>query len=390
MAFYSNKTEEYLDNIYNIEARIFKLESILKKLKKLVRLSDYRPQKGTHGRQYEYINKSAPSDNADIELCIQMVKEYIPGNSLSDLNNAYTKEYSSIQAKYKSAFMAAGMPVEQHYEHEWLSKNIPNLITNTKLYCIFIAFGIFLCLPLGIIMLRSNIMLGVMFFIFSCLLIIAGIIGIKQDNIKAAKHKKRIIAFEAKRKKYRELKSKEQLHLKKLTEAWEPVFDVRINEENEMLQRIHTVVSANIIELNKSLDILVESRRKLYGKDIIFQKYHNLLAISTLLEYFKSSRCSELHGANGAYNLFETESHQGILFTKIEQAQKNLQKLEQTQYLAYMTIMQTNETLADIAAQIKAKISSDSFEHIIPFVAEISNTAKAISEKSNNFISSGI
>ena len=46
---------------------------------------------------------------------------------------------------------------------------------------------------------------------------------------------------------------------------------------------------------------------KLYAADVIFPKYRNMVAICTIYEYFVSGRCTTLVGADGAYNLYESE-----------------------------------------------------------------------------------
>lgn len=50
-----------------------------------------------------------------------------------------------------------------------------------------------------------------------------------------------------------------------------------------------------------------EALNSLYCAGIIFPKYRNLIAISSIYEYFESGRCNTLTGHEGAYNIYENE-----------------------------------------------------------------------------------
>jgi hypothetical protein len=55
---------------------------------------------------------------------------------------------------------------------------------------------------------------------------------------------------------------------------------------------------------------LTASKKKLkslYESDILFEKYKNICAISSFLEYYESERTDTLTGQNGAYNIYENE-----------------------------------------------------------------------------------
>ena len=53
---------------------------------------------------------------------------------------------------------------------------------------------------------------------------------------------------------------------------------------------------------NSMLESLELALQKHYEQNVIFPKYRNLVAITTINEYLMSGRCYELEGPNGAYN----------------------------------------------------------------------------------------
>ena len=47
--------------------------------------------------------------------------------------------------------------------------------------------------------------------------------------------------------------------------------------------------------------------KTLYGLDVIYEKYRNITAIGSFIDYFASGRCTEFAGPDGAYNINENE-----------------------------------------------------------------------------------
>ena len=62
------------------------------------------------------------------------------------------------------------------------------------------------------------------------------------------------------------------------------------------------------VPLNKTKDLLSE----LYSQDIIYPKYRNLPALTSMYEYFITGRCDEFAGPHGAYNLYEDEVRKDV------------------------------------------------------------------------------
>ena len=96
--------------------------------------------------------------------------------------------------------------------------------------------------------------------------------------------------------------------------------------------------------LNQTKEIL----KQYYDLDIIHPKYRNLAAVSTICEYFQTGRCDELIGANGAYNLYESELRQNIIINRLDNVVNNLEQIKANQYLLYMELKKASDNIEAI------------------------------------------
>lgn len=121
-------------------------------------------------------------------------------------------------------------------------------------------------------------------------------------------------------------------------------FEVQRKEELQRLpeyEKAETYINSSLYSCREALD-------ELYGYDIIFPKYRNLLAISQIYEYFASGRVTELEGPNGAYNLFESELRQNIIIYELNTVINKLDDIRNYQRMTYDAIMESNRLLANI------------------------------------------
>lgn len=103
-----------------------------------------------------------------------------------------------------------------------------------------------------------------------------------------------------------ELKSLNNNSLVKLETSYAP-----LNKNNIILTEIN--------EATALLENCYKCRNELYGYNIIYYKYRNLPALSTFHEYLLLGRCSMLSGANGVYNLYESELRANMIITQLSQ-----------------------------------------------------------------------
>ena len=73
-------------------------------------------------------------------------------------------------------------------------------------------------------------------------------------------------------------------------------------------------------------------RESFYTTDIIFEKYRTLPALSTIYEYLASGRVDALTGANGAYNLYESELRSNLIIDKLDVVIDKLEEIKQAQF----------------------------------------------------------
>ena len=115
-------------------------------------------------------------------------------------------------------------------------------------------------------------------------------------------------------------------------------------QEKEVTRRLESL-NAQIEESEDSLEDTEDILSDFYDKNIIYEKYRNLYAISSICEYLESGRCEKLTGANGAYNLYESELRQGIIINQLDEIISELEEIKRNQLLLYGAIMETKKTV---------------------------------------------
>ena len=102
----------------------------------------------------------------------------------------------------------------------------------------------------------------------------------------------------------------------------------------------------------QSLDI----REKLYARNVMYPKYQNLPALTSIYEYFITGRCEELTGPHGAYNMYEDEMRKDTVISQLSTVIANLEQIKQNQYMLYQqvkTIQKTASVIGNELAQIR-------------------------------------
>ena len=84
--------------------------------------------------------------------------------------------------------------------------------------------------------------------------------------------------------------------------------------------------------------------KQYYDRNILFAKYRNLIAVSSIYEYLQSGRCSTLEGYEGAYNIFENELRLNLIVTKLDDIIYRLDSIRDNQYMLYDAINRGNHT----------------------------------------------
>lgn len=92
--------------------------------------------------------------------------------------------------------------------------------------------------------------------------------------------------------------------------------------------------------LEKPLKETKENLERVYAKNIIYPKYRNLPALTSIYEYYVTGRCEELSGPYGAYNLYEDEVRKDRIISQLNTVIANLEQIKQNQYKLYEQVCQ--------------------------------------------------
>ena len=150
----------------------------------------------------------------------------------------------------------------------------------------------------------------------------------------------------------------------------------------------HSYATKKVNQLERTLTETKSTLDKLYALDVVYSKYRNLVAISTMYEYFASGRVSQLEGPNGAYNLYESELRQNLIINKLDTIITQLEDIKANQYALYTELQETNRTLRGISSDISAIVSNtnkiaDNTRDISKSNRRIADNTDRIAEASN-------
>lgn len=141
-------------------------------------------------------------------------------------------------------------------------------------------------------------------------------------------------------------------HYQKAETIAKQTYENKLNEYNVSLPIYENQTQQQLTQLNELLEKLTASREKLYSVNIVYSKYRNLIAISTIYEYLASGRCSELEGPNGAYNLYESELRANIIIGSLGQIVSDIQQIKNGQYALYQELHNSNRVIASLLCDI--------------------------------------
>ncbi len=126
----------------------------------------------------------------------------------------------------------------------------------------------------------------------------------------------------------------------------EAVYHREHNDWETMAKEIKAKISSPL-QQSKSV------RDKLYSQDMIYPKYQNLPALTSIYEYFITGRCDELTGPHGAYNLYEDEMRRDMVISQLNLVIANLEQIKQNQYMLYQQVKEIQDTASLIGYELK-------------------------------------
>lgn len=112
-------------------------------------------------------------------------------------------------------------------------------------------------------------------------------------------------------------------------------------------------------DLRAQIDDVSGVLENLYSLNVIYPKYREMVPVITMWEYLDSGRCTDLAGANGAYNLYESELRQNIIISNLNQAVSMLAQIRDNQYALYEAIEESNAIAEQMCYQNESLLSAN-------------------------------
>ena len=119
------------------------------------------------------------------------------------------------------------------------------------------------------------------------------------------------------------------------------MYEIQVSNLKRNLVQAKNLLQAKYEELQDIHNKTEETLEKLYDFDIIYPKYRDIVALSSINEYFDSGRCDSFTGPNGAYNMYENEVKQNLIISNLESICINLESIKNNQFTLY-EIMSNN------------------------------------------------
>ena len=120
----------------------------------------------------------------------------------------------------------------------------------------------------------------------------------------------------------------------------------RLQEWDQFKQQMEQNMGQAMKETQKTLD-------KLYALDVIYPKYRNLPALTSIYEYLITGRCEGLTGPHGAYNLYEDEVRKDMVISQLSVVIQNLEQIKQNQYMLYQQVKEIQQTTNSIENELR-------------------------------------
>lgn len=160
---------------------------------------------------------------------------------------------------------------------------------------------------------------------------------------------------------YERAREKYESDLKAYNEREKNYYLARQSIDDEMLEEYTFLMQQRVNEISDSLSENESQLKKvqatleqLYAMNILHPKYRNFIAVTMLLEYFETERCDTLTGANGAYNLYESELRQNLIIMKLDEVIERLDKLQTTMYSCCAALKTLNQQISLVHRQLSS------------------------------------
>lgn len=118
-----------------------------------------------------------------------------------------------------------------------------------------------------------------------------------------------------------------------------------LKEKYDLAKDGYIFLEDNIEEVKQNLIELYKLKNDMLSLNIIFPKYNNLIAWTTMYEYFTTGRVDSLTGPNGAYNLYESEVRANLIIMQLDSISDKLDTIKDNQFMLYTVMEDINNNL---------------------------------------------
>lgn len=118
------------------------------------------------------------------------------------------------------------------------------------------------------------------------------------------------------------------------------------------------LLDKDVAETEELLKKTFAARNELYACGVIFEKYRDVVALSSFYEYLISGRCAKLEGPDGAYNLYESEIRANRVIAQLDQVIDSLEQIKQNQYMMYSAMKQIDNELEQLNSTMSKALSA--------------------------------
>lgn len=153
------------------------------------------------------------------------------------------------------------------------------------------------------------------------------------------------------------LREKERIELAAKLEAIRNM-KLDLGPEVTALCNLSEKYALEVSEIKAKIRELCEARARFHSSGVIYPKYLDFIAITTMYEYLKIGRCSQLTGPDGCYNLYESEIRANRIIAQLDQVINSLEMIKSTQYYTYTLLADIHKGVDGLTEQMSRIVRS--------------------------------
>lgn len=100
--------------------------------------------------------------------------------------------------------------------------------------------------------------------------------------------------------------------------------------------------STQLIEAQKALNTAAKNLNRLYSEQILPQRYHNLIAVSTMYQWLREGRCTAVYGHGGLFDTYETDLRFGQIVSRLDDINEKMDLAIQNQGILIQEVQRGN------------------------------------------------